>query len=285
MERFNRAFWTRVVITLIGMVLVSPLSALATGPRVTTALFSVDKEEIHTTDFPPYISSEVIDSGFVGEIINTALSDAKVDAVLTIHPLKRMSKYYLLQENALAVVGRHLTFTDKMKSDLIFVPIMVLEEKYYYYKPKHPEGLKLNAETLKGLTYGAHHDEDVSRYAKIGTVVDEGSTVVLLQKLKSGEIDFISAPILTVKWLLKRYMPEDMEAFATTDDAGDDETLYMVFNRKHAEGKAAAAKFKAALAAMTKDGRYQKIVEKHLGGDHVKRYMRSLESFNGKSGQ
>ena len=284
MERFNRVFWSRVVITLIGIALVSPLSALATGPRVTTALFSVDKEEIHTTDLPPFISSEVIDSGFVGEIINTALSDAKIDAVLSIHPLKRMVKYYLLQENTLAVVGRHLTFTNKIKSDLIFVPVAVMEERYYYFKPKHPKGLKLNAETLKGLTYGAHRDEDVSRYAKMGIAVDEGSTVILLQKLKSGEVDFISAPSLTVEWLLKRYMPGDVEAFAATDDAGDHETLYMVFNRKHAEGKATAAKFKAALAAMTKDGRYQKIIEKHLGGEHVKRYMRPLESFNGTSG-
>jgi len=285
MERFNRTFSRSVMALLIGIALAWPLQAMATGPRVTTALFSTEKEEIHTIDFPPYISADVIDSGFVAEIINTALSDAGVDAVLTIHPLKRMVKYYLLQENALAVVGRHLAFTEKMKSDLIFVPVVVLDERYYYYRPKHPGGLKLTAETLKGLTYGAHRDEDVSRYANMGVTVDEGSMVVLLQKLKSGEVDFISAPAPSVEWLVNRYMPDDRDAFAATDDAGDHEALYMVFNRKHAAGKAAAAKFEEALAAMVRDGRYKKIIEKHFSGEHVKRYLRSLEKFNGHSGR
>ncbi|ATX82114.1 hypothetical protein Ga0123462_1250 [Mariprofundus ferrinatatus] len=30
-----------------------PVTASATGPRVTTTLFTVDKDEIHTVDFPP----------------------------------------------------------------------------------------------------------------------------------------------------------------------------------------------------------------------------------------
>ena len=279
MERLNLNGWTKTLFVMITVALIWPASALATGPRVTTALFSPDKSEIHAVDFPPFVSTEVIDGGVIAEIVSTALVDAKVDAVLTIHPLKQMVNYYLLQENAIAIMGRHLNFTEQQKRELIFVPVINLEESVFYYAPRYPKGLKLNMKQLKGITYGAHPDEDVSAMVKAGATVQSGATMALLKKLKRGEVDFIKAPMLNIEWLVKKFMSEESGNFVMGEGAGDEEMAYMLFNRKHADGAAAAEKFKTALAAMIKDGRYAAIIEKHLGGGHSKRFMRGLDQF------
>ena len=259
-------------------------SASATGPRVTTALFTPHANEIHTVDFPPYISTDVVDGGAVSEIIRTALKEAGIDAVISIHPLKRMVNYYLFQENALAGVGRHLHFSDVQKKELILIPLVVLQEQYFYYKPLHPQGLKLDADHLKQLVYGSHVDEDVSRYTAAGCAVKYGSTMSLFKQLKRGDVDFIEVTPLTVEWLLDRHMAADKAKFAHLPGAGDDEVLYMIFNRKHAGGEAAAARFKQALAGMVKDGTYGKILDKYLGAEHGKLYLRRLESFGSVPG-
>jgi len=266
---------------------VSPLLvpvASATGPRVTTALFAPHANEIHTVDFPPYVSIDVLDGGAVSEIIRTALATAGIDAVISIHPLKRMVNYYLLQENALAVLGRHLRFPAVRQKDMILIPVAVLEEHFFYYKPRHPEGLNLDADHLKQLVYGSHHDEDVSRFTDAGCAVKYGTPMSLLKQLKGGEVDFIEVPPLTIEWLLDRYMADEKEQFVSLPDVVDNEVLYMIFNRKHAAGEHAAARFKQALAAMVKDGRYGTILDKYLGAEHGKLYLRRLESFSAGQG-
>ncbi len=53
--------------------------------------------------------------------------------------------------------------------------------------------------------------------------------------------------------------------------------IYLIFNKKHPKGEAAAAKFSGALANMLDDGRYLQILEKHLGkSDELKEFMQRL---------
>jgi len=268
---------------LLSFVLLAPVAS-ATGPRVTTTLFSAHENEIHTVDFPPYVSTDVVDGGSVSEIVRTALMAAGIDADLSIHPLKRMVNYYLLQENALAVMGRHLHFSDVQRKALIIIPVMVMEEQYIYYKPQHPDGLNLDSDHLKQLVYGSHQDEDVSRFTAAGCTVKYGNTMSLLKQLRRGDVDFIEVPPLTIEWLLDRYMADEKEQFVSLPDVVNNEVLYMIFNRKHAAGEDAAARFKQALAAMVKDGRYGTILDKYLGAEHGKLYLRRLESFSAGQG-
>ena len=282
MRRLNRYMFFRSFLAVTALLLIWPAPASATGPRVTTALFSPDKNEIHTVDFPPYISSEVIDGGVISEIINSVLSAAEIDAVITRHPVQRMVRYYLLQEHAIAAVGRRMIFTAEEKKDLIFIPVTALEEKYYYYKPTHPKGLNWGKgiSGFNGLIYGSQHGENVDEYKKAGIQVKYGRSMALLKKLKRGSVDFVALPSLTVEWLINRYMGEEKENFVAMDKDAGTEMLYIIFNRKHAEGTEAAGKFKKALSEMIADGRYQQIIEKHLGsGDAGKIYLRRLETF------
>ncbi len=262
------------------MFFVLPSPAFATGPRVTTALFSADKSEIHAVDFPPFVSSDVVDGGAISELVNTALARGGVDAVISTHPIQRMVRYYLLQEDAMAVIGWHFQLTAEQKKHLILIPITRLPEKYFYYKPRHPNGLMINDVSLKGLRYGAHKGEDTSTFEKAGVEVQYGRSIALLKKLKNNELDFICSPPKTVEWLLDRYMSDEKENFVSTAGDAEKQLFYIVFNRKHADGEMAADKFNKALKDMVNDGTYGKIVEKHLGkGDDGKLYLRRLETF------
>jgi len=278
MKLFAGKLFSNALFALVAIVLVWPEAALATGPRVTKSLFSADKSEIHTIDFPPYVSTEVTDGGAVSEIVRTALKVAGIEAVITTHPLTGMVRYYLLQEHALAVMGRHLQFSDEQKKNLIFIPLMVMEEAYFYYKPLHPDGLKMDTDSLKQMTYGAHRGEDVSRHEKAGTTVKYAATMTLLKLLKSGEVDYVAVPALSEEWLVDRYMADEKGNFARLAETAGNETLYMIFNRKHAGGEAAAQGFRKALADIIQDGTYGRILDKHLGVENGKLYLRRLET-------
>jgi len=265
---------------LLLLVLLMPSMASATGPRVTKALFSIDKDQIHALDFPPFLSNELRDGGPFSEIVNIALQQAGIDAVISTHPLQRMVKYYLLQEQALAIMGRHLNFSDNIKNGLIFIPISVIVEQFYYYKPLHPNGLNWNGQlsSLKGKIYGAHKGEDVASFKAAGVSVKRGRTIGLLKMMKAGEVDFAALPALTADWLIGKFMASDKDHFAAVKRPSGQDIMYVVFNKKHPQGIEAAAKFKKALNAMVDDGSYAAIMRKHLGhGDVLKLYMGDLK--------
>ncbi|MDX8390154.1 MAG: transporter substrate-binding domain-containing protein [Mariprofundaceae bacterium] len=268
----------KLFLVAITVVLILPNMAMATGPRVTTALFSAEKNEIHTTDFPPFVSTDLIDGGVITEIVHEALKRASIEAAITTHPVQRMVRYYLFQENVMAVMGRHLKFSAEEKKQLIFIPVMVMSEKLYYYKPAHPDGLNIEAESIKSLTYGAHRGEDVSRYEQAGAAIHYGRPMALLKKMKSGDVDFIEMPPRAVEWLVDRYMHEQKGQFGSLPEKAHDEVMYVFFNRQHKEGETAAKAFKKALADMKLDGSYAKVIDKYLG-DEGKLYLRRLESF------
>lgn len=269
----------KTLIALVAIAFIFPSITSATGPRVTTALFATDKDEIHAVDFPPFVSSEVVDGGVLSEVVSVALARAKIDAVISTHPVKRMLRYYLFQEDALAVIGWHFQFSEEQMKNLIMIPLTSFPENYYYYKPSYPNGLSLEKSKLKGLRHGAHKGERPDYLIKAGVEIYYGRTINLLKKLKNNELDFICAPPKAVEWFIDRYLHEDRENFVSTNgEYMDDQTYYIVFNRKHPDGKKAAEDFKQALAGLLEDGTYSKISEKHLGADQGKLFLKRLET-------
>lgn len=271
--------FAKIIFAAVALGMMVPNQALATGPRVTTSLFSPHHNQIHAVDFPPFVSSEVVDGGVVSEIITTAMRRSEIDAVVTTHPVERMVYYYLLQEKVMAVAGWHFDFTKAQREQLIFVPVVSLTERYFYYKPSHPQGLNVaNATDLKGLRYGAHQGEETERYSKAGAEVVYGRTVTLLKKLQRGEVDFICAPPRSVEWLLERYMKNEKQNVIAMPEEAEPDVFYMVFNRQHSLGEQAAEKFRAALIAMEKDGTLARITSKHFGdGELGGLFLKRLE--------
>ena len=270
--------FTLMLLSLLSLLIAT--TASATGPRVTKALFAIDKDQIHALDFPPFLSTEVKDGGPFSEIVSTALQQAGIDAVITTHPVQRMVKYYLLQEQALAVMGRHLNFSSEARKDLIFIPISVMEEKFYYYKPAYPNGLNWSGklESLQGKTYGAHKGEDVAAFKAAGISVKEGRTISLLKMIAKGQVDFAAIPALTADWLLAKFLASEKDNFAAMPTPAGADVMYVIFNRKHPQGSASAAKFRKAVTGMVDDGSYAEIMKRHIGnGEMLKLYMGDLK--------
>jgi len=272
--------FARFIFAVVALVIVMPNQVLATGPRVTTSLFSPHHNQIHALDFPPFVSSEVVDGGVISEIITEAMRRSDVDAVVTTHPVERMVYYYLLQESAMAAAGWHFEFTKAQREKLIFVPVVSLSERYYYYRPNHPQGLNVEDGTdLKGLRYGAHHGEEKSHFSEAGAEIVYGRTISLLKKMQRGEVDFICAPPRSVEWLLERYMKDDKANVIAMPKEAEAQVFYMVFNRQHPLAEATAEKFRAALNAMEKDGTIAKISNKHFGANGAgKLFLRPLDT-------
>lgn len=274
----------RILPIILLISLMTPVSVMATGPRVTTHLFT-SGVEIYALDFPPFITTEIVGGGFDAEIINAALKAADIDAVITALPLGNMVKYYLTQENAIAVLGHDLSFSAKQKKDLIFIPVSVTSERYFYYRPAHKSALSWNGKlkNLKGYTYGAHKGEDVAAYKDAGINIDFARHRSLFKKLKSKKIDFIKFPELTAEWMIDKYFPEEKANFARMKTAIEEKPTFIVFNKKHPDGKTMAKKFSAGLSKIINDGSYMAIVKKYLGkSDRTARHMESLRRFSDK---
>jgi len=258
----------------------------ATGPRVTQALLSPSENQIYTDDFPPFSSTDISTGGFAAEIINTAMKGAKLDFVQTTLPLQRMVKFYLKQEGALAIYGRHLSFTKKENKNLIYIPIVVNTEKYFYYSPAHKNELTWtgNLKAFNSYTYGAQTGENTDKYKKAGVRVQYGRTHSLLKKMITKKVDFISAPDINMQWMIDKYFLTEKDNIKPVNGFSKLEALSVIFNKRHKQGALAAKAFKKELAAMVKDGRYLAIVKKYAQAkDKPVNYVKRLANYNKSS--
>lgn len=252
--------------SLVLLTLCLSMPLMATGPRITQTLITPDKKEIFALDLPPFISTEVKGGGILHEIVDAAFKEAKVDVAVTTLPLQSMVTYYLRQEKAFGVMGRHLGLKKKEKKSLISIPLYVAAENYLYYKPLHPKGLAWQGKLskLKGLTYGASKGESTKVYKNAGISVKKGRTLSLFKKLKSGAVDFIGIPKESAEWFLEKKFKKDKNHFAVMKRVTSPVTVTLRFNPKHAKGKASAKAFKKGLRAIIKNGSYAAILGKYL---------------------
>jgi len=138
------------VSVLIAGALLLPAVSLATGPRVTPGLFVATESEIFAAEQPPFISAIMAEPGLVSAIADAALKTGEIQAVITTLPLRRMVKYHLVQEHAIAALGSQFNFSDAESTDLILVPLFVSPVHYLYYKPAQKTALTWDG-ALKSL--------------------------------------------------------------------------------------------------------------------------------------
>lgn len=266
-------------ITAICVLTVLQMPAMATGPRVTPALFDSDAHEIYALDFPPFISTELAESGPIPDIVSQALSTPEHDVLINAQPLQRMVKYYLLEESGVASVGRYLDLSSAHSNTLVKIPVLVTSESYYYYRPNQKHGITWDGalKSLRDYRYGAHTGEPVEQLEKVGIAVTKGRSVPLLKKLKKGDVDFVSFPDLAAGWLFQRYFRGDESSFVRLGTARHESVVYVTFNLKHPQGEILANKFRNNLVKMLDDGRYGEIMSKHLGNsDHISAHSKRL---------
>ena len=249
-----------ILVLLIGTTL------MATGPRITANLISPDKKEIFALDLPPFISTDIKKSGMLNEIVIASFKEVNEDVIITTLPLQSMVKYYLTEDNAVGVMGRHLGLSQKDKESLELIPLFITQESYLYYKPLHPNGIKYegNLSELKGFTYGASRGEDITIYKEADIEVKKVRTLSLFKKLKSGKVDFISMPKQSVKSFIEKRFSKDKNDFISMQKSSGNKAIYIYFNTKNSKGEESARSFKKGLEVLLKNGKYGDILRKHI---------------------
>lgn len=251
---------------------------MATGPRVSTLLTVIDKNEIFALDLPPYISTEVAQGGLLNEIVMAAFDEVKMEVQITTVPLQNMIKYYHSQENAPGFMGRHLGLSQKKKSTLVKVPLLVAYENYFYYKPLHPKGLELKGKlsNLVGLTYGAAKGEDTTAYRNANIKVKKSRTLSLFNKLKNGTIDFISMPKESARWFLEKRFANDKNDFVMMSEKSGEIDLCVYFNMNNPKGKKMLQAFEQGMKNIVESGKYSTILEKYFEKGEVLLQMKQI---------
>ena len=267
------------VLALLLLFAVFVFEANATGPRIKQDLFSPNVNTVYALDFPPFVTTDLAYGGLVLELANAVFETEKIDAPIISQPLARMLKYYLFQEQALAVIGSHLTFSQQEQQQLIAVPLLRLKQYYYIYHAKYPQGLPWNNDlsALKDKVYGADSEENVEAYLKAGIRIEHGKLLTLLDKLKGGQVDFISGVEPAVDWYLQRNFSKDHEQFIRLEPMAGDQTISVIFNKKHPKGETIAKQFREGLETLIANGQYRTLLEKRLGGNEgIERYTLPL---------
>ena len=286
MNSHNRCI-NRVTLASLLILVATLFSApsMATGPRVTPTLFASDADKVFAADLVPFVSSDIEGGGLDIEVVNAVFAAAKIENAVTTLPLQKMVKYYLQQENAVAVMGHYLDFEPQQQKNLIFVPISAAAKHYFYYRPAYPDGLKWDGKlsSLKGRTYGANRGEDTAAFKRAGVAFKSASPRSLLKMLINGQVDFVGISDLTMEWLIDNHFPNEKGSIVAMSPAAGALPGFIIFNKKHPQGAVLAERFNKALTALTTNGTYAKIVERYLGeGEETSDYMKRREALRKK---
>ncbi len=251
------------LLLFLGIFVSIPL--MATGPRISPSLISIEKNEIHALDLPPFISTEIENEGVLSELVISAFSDQNINVVINIVPVQSMLKYYLVEENAIAVMGRHLGIENNAKKRLLSVPLFVSSEHFIYYRPAHQNrDFKGELSNLKELTYGASKGEDVTAFKKASIKVKKSRTLSMFKKLKQGSVDFISLPPESVEWFLNQKHADEKHDFAVMPGKAHMTSIAIHFNLDNPKARDLASAFQQGLRNIINNGKYAKILKKQI---------------------
>ncbi len=254
-------------VLLFLLMIMLPTWVSATGPRIKQDIFAPNPNQIYALDFPPFVTTELPTGGIAVELVTNLLKAQSLDAVINTLPVASMMKYYLLQEQALGLITSHLQINKEEQKDLIYIPLLQIQQYFYYFQAKHPEGLPWNGDlkTLAHLSFGVNEHENLEPYKKAEINLQTGKNSALYEKLHAGQLDFIADSPLTVNWYLdKHYLSEKTQFIKMQPKAGD-ELLYLIINKKHPQGDVIAKQFQMELGKMLTNDQYNTLLTQQLG--------------------
>lgn len=271
-------FW--VAILPLGLLVLT--ASRATEPRITPSLLSPEKLEFFAYEYPPLATMDTPSGGLYPEIVQAALKNENIEAAITILPVRSLVKYNLINDSAIAIIGQDWNFSDEERKQVLAIPFCIISGGYYYYRPAHKWELTWdgNLANLKGYTYGAQKGEDAAPYKKAAIPVTFGRIIPLFIKLKTGKIDFLSAPTICKEWIIDNYFPGEKNDFLSIKHSYWEASSSVFFNKNNLKGEAVAKKFRQGLMNVMQDGSYIAILAKYYGkGNIPKGFMQKLKRY------
>lgn len=165
-------------IKITGCMIAASVSLMATGPRITAAMFAEAKNEIVAVETPALYSMQQANGGLVFEIVTAALKAQNEMATLTTYPVEKMVDYYLTQEKVLGALGRAQEFSEKDKKGNIVVPLCRIEE--------HPNSSQPSFESTVLIIFNVKNSDTKAIVKKfkegMNTILDNGQYQTILEK-------------------------------------------------------------------------------------------------------
>ncbi len=253
-------------------------AALATGPRVTSALLTPPVNEIFALDFPAVLSSEIADGGIAAALITEAFKTEQIESTITPLPLQTMVAYYLTEENALGIVGHDLNLSPAELKNIVLVPVLRLKESYFYYRPKYETlAWKGDLAVFKDLTVGVNKGEDVTTYQKAGVKIEQERLDARIKALIAEKIDVLREADLTMTNALAKNFSGQQANIVRLEPSAGEAVISIAFNKKNPKGIVLAKQFQQGLAKLIASGKYTDIIKSHIGKAAVEQYFVPLK--------
>ena len=240
--------------------------------RLTGLLFSLvmfsnvavatDLNVVHSGKWPPYADAGLPGHGLAVEMVTTALKRAGYNTMVSIDSLDR-----ILEGGKLGVYDVFATpwYSDERNQYLHFSePYM---QSYIRFIKKKEKDYKFNSfDDLKGMMIGIVADyayDETFNQSRDLIKISERNLIQNLLKLTQGRIDMTLDDELVLQYEINQYMPRSMASLEFLPRPLAVRGIHIGVSRENPDHEKIAADFNKAIAAMKKDGSYDRIIERH----------------------
>ncbi|MEZ7197466.1 substrate-binding periplasmic protein [Pseudodesulfovibrio karagichevae] len=228
-----------------------------------------------TDEYPPYVLSKGAWPGLLTEIVQAAFAEAGVETKILYRPWRRCA---LMVREGDAFGAYPYARTDKRAEYAWFSEsIWVCRNVFFYMKGRMGDFDYTSLEALRDYTIAGtsgHYYEEI--FKKKGLAVDyapgEASGVRRLWELRAA----LFAEDELVGWtLINRIFPSRADLFGSTPTPWNLNPQHLMVSRAYPGASELLARFDKGLAAIRRDGTYDRLVDK---------YCRQVRTFLEESG-
>ncbi|MBB1489512.1 substrate-binding periplasmic protein [Oceanospirillum sediminis] len=220
---------------------------------------------LSTGEWPPFISSGMVNSGYVSDIIRQALQSQGYAVVFHFLPWKRAMK----SADMLQVDGSFAWYKNAERSQKFHYSAPVLSTSDVFFHRKDFDFEWSTIADLKGLTavgsFGYQYADEFNKAAETGLfrLIRAKSDAVAMKMVQAGRADIFPINI-QAGFALLRHVMTPAEASTMTYHG---KTLsapissHLIISKDHPDGEQIIADFNRGLKELINNGRYQKMEE------------------------
>ncbi len=223
---------------------------------------ALDLTVVHSGNWPPYSDEGLPQQGLAIDLVTTALQRAGHRPVIRVDSLDR-----ILEGGKIGVYDVFATpwYSEERNQYLAFSE-PYLESHIHFIKRKN-KNIEFNAlSDLKGMMIGVVKDyayDEAFNESRDLIRISERNLIQNLLKLSQNRLDLTLDDELVLKYEINRYMPNGMQELELLPKPLAVRGVHIGVSRENPEHAQIVADFDKAIAAMKKDGSYDKIVATH----------------------
>lgn len=249
---------------LLAVALVQP--SLATAPRMSVAKLTGDvAPHALSYEYPPLVTGDTANPGAAIEIITQAFLAGGKPLAIENFPSEKFALQLLAEGGkAIALLAESRTLSAAERNTLNEEKILKLTGQYFFYRPAGKDLAEVkDIKALQGLTYGTSSEEVTDKQKQAGIKVVTDELKLLLRKLQSKEVDFISAFPPHAISLIARLFPDEKDHFAMMPLQAWESNFSLWFDSNNKDSKAWRTVFKEGFKKIRQNGIYSDILKKY----------------------